>query len=244
MRRKGQHFLVDGKIIEFIVDGAELEREDVVLEIGPGTGNLTEALSARAGQVYAVEVDPALAGDLEGRFSNVEVIRGDALRLDLPEYNKVVSNLPYQISSKITLRLLQRPFDLAVLMYQREFVKRLIALPGSKAYGRLAVNAAYYSLVEVLCTVPRTAFQPRPNVDSAIVRLRPNLKRPPVDSRIFEELTRTLFTMRRKKCGKVLAAMAPGAADVVDQAVLEKRPEELTLDEVVVLASALSEAVS
>ncbi|NYT02310.1 MAG: ribosomal RNA small subunit methyltransferase A [Methanosarcinales archaeon] len=244
MRRKGQHFLVDGAIIDCIVDGAKLSRKDVVLEIGPGTGNLTEALAARAGRVYAVEVDPELAGELEGRFSNVEVICKDVLRLDLPDYNKVVSNLPYQISSKITLRLLQRPFDLAVLMYQREFVKRLTALPGSRAYGRLSINAAYYSSVELLCSVPRTAFKPVPNVDSAVVRLRPNLDRPPVDQGAFEELTRTLFTMRRKKSGKALAALAPGAVELADPAVMEKRPEELTLDEVVGLANALSGALS
>ena len=100
-----------------------------MLEIGPGTGNLTEALAARAGRVYAVEIDPDLAAQLSGRFSNVQVINGDALKVELPHYNKIVSNLPYQISSKITYRLLSRPFETAVLMYQWEFARRMTRSP-------------------------------------------------------------------------------------------------------------------
>ncbi len=118
MKKKGQHFLVDRAVAERIANYAELKHDDRVLEIGPGTGNLTELLAAHAARVYAVEVDPNLAADLWGRFPNVQVINADALTVELPDYNKVVSNLPYQISSKITYRLLSRPFELAVLMYQ------------------------------------------------------------------------------------------------------------------------------
>ena len=144
-----------------------------MLEIGPGTGNLTEALAARAGRVYAVEVDPDLAAQLAGRFSNVQVINADALTVELPDYNKIVSNLPYQISSKITYRLLSRPFELAVLMYQREFAQRMTATAGSKEYGRLAMVVGFFCQVEILENVPKTAFRPVPQVNSAIVRLRP-----------------------------------------------------------------------
>ena len=132
MRRKGQNFLVDRDVLSRIADYAELNPTDRILEIGAGTGNLTEVLSRRAGRVYAVEVDSGLAAGLKGRFANVVVISGDALKVELPDYNKVVSNLPYQISSKITYRLLSKPFDLAVLMYQKEFAKRLIACAGDR----------------------------------------------------------------------------------------------------------------
>jgi 16S rRNA (adenine1518-N6/adenine1519-N6)-dimethyltransferase len=147
MRRIGQNFLVDRDVLSRIADYAELNPADSILEIGAGTGNLTEVLSRRAGRVYAVEVDGGLAMGLKGRFANVKVIEGDALKVELPDYNKVVSNLPYQISSKITYRLLSKPFDLAVLMYQREFAKRLIAAPGTAGYGRLSMVVGHYAIV-------------------------------------------------------------------------------------------------
>ena len=126
-----------------------------MLEIGPGTGNLTEALAARAGRVYAVEIDPDLAAQLSGRFSNVQVINADALKVELPDYNKIVSNLPYQISSKITYRLLSRPFEMAVLMYQWEFAMRMTAAAGSEEYGRLAMVVGFFCRIEILEKVPR-----------------------------------------------------------------------------------------
>jgi 16S rRNA (adenine1518-N6/adenine1519-N6)-dimethyltransferase len=112
MRKKGQHFLIDRGIVERIAGYAELSPDDRVLEIGPGTGNLTEVLAAHAGRVYAIEVDPDLARELQelqDRLQNVVIVKGDALKVELPDYNKIVSNLPYQISSKITYRLLSRP---------------------------------------------------------------------------------------------------------------------------------------
>lgn len=242
MKKLGQHFLVDRRVLSRIGDYASLAEEDRVLEIGPGTGNLTEVLSARSGTVFAVEVDPALALCLEGRFPNVEVIRGDALRVPLPDYNKIVSNLPYQISSKITFRLLERPFDLAVLMYQREFAERMVASPGTKDCGRLTLNVALRAEAEILERVPRGAFRPRPKVESAIVRLRPREKRIPVDEKVFDNLTRGLFSMRRKKVKKSLAMMrVPSDALLrIDPDLLERRPQELSLEDVVNLAKIIS----
>ena len=160
--RLGQHFLTDRSVLERIVSFAEIKREDRVLEIGPGTGILTKALAARAGSVYAVEVDPDLAAQLLGCAPNVLVINADALTVILPDYNKIVSNLPYQISSKISYRLLSRPFELAILMFQKEFAERMMALPGSKDYGRLAMIAGFFCQIEILEGVPRTAFRPVP----------------------------------------------------------------------------------
>jgi 16S rRNA (adenine1518-N6/adenine1519-N6)-dimethyltransferase len=242
LKKLGQHFLVDRRVLSRIGDYAYLSEEDRVLEIGPGTGNLTRVLSERTGTVFAIEVDPALASSLEGRFMNVVVIRGDALKVPLPDYNKIVSNLPYQISSKITFRLLERPFDLAVLMYQREFAERMVASPGTKDYGRLTLNVSLRAEAEILEFVPRGAFRPMPQVESAIVRLRPRETRIPVDEKVFDDLTRGLFSMRRKKVKRSLAAMKV-SFDVlsgIDPDLLDKRPQELTLEEVVDLARAVS----
>jgi 16S rRNA (adenine1518-N6/adenine1519-N6)-dimethyltransferase len=242
MRRKGQSFLVDRSVLERIADYAELTPRDVVLEIGPGTGNLTEVLSRRAGQIFAVEVDPGLAADLKGRLENVSVIKGDALKLEFPEYNKIASNLPYQISSKITLKLVTKPFDLAVLMYQREFARRLLAQPGTPKYGRLAMVVGHYAKAELLELVPRRAFLPQPSVGSAIVILRPRPERPVVDEGIFLRLVTGLFRFRRKKVRNALESMgiSEEALGGLDASILEKRPEELAPDEVARMAQKIS----
>ncbi len=234
--KKGQHFLIDQSLLERIADYADLNLSDRVLEIGPGTGNLTEVLASRAGKVYAIEVDPGLAADLNGRFPDVRVIKGDALKAELPEYNKAVSNLPYQISSKITLRLLSRPFEVAVLMYQQEFAKRMTAKPGTDRYGKLAMVVGYLGTAEILEAVPRSSFRPVPAVKSAVVRLRP--KQHEVDAAEFIKLAEGLFSSRRKKIKKALLAMGIPKERLIklDASLLEKRPEDLTPDEAAGLA--------
>jgi len=232
MRRIGQNFLVDCGVLSRIADYAELNPADNVLEIGAGTGNLTEVLSRRAGRVYAVEVDGGLAAELKGRFANVKnvkVIDGDALKVELPDYNKVVSNLPYQISSKITYRILSKSFDLAVLMYQKEFAKKLIATPGTTAYGRLSMVAGHYARAEILEYVSRTAFRPSPRVGSAIVRLRPRSDRLDVNHESFMRLATGLFSHRRKKLGPALEAMGVSREDFaeLDRSILGRRAEEI-----------------
>ncbi len=238
----GQHFLIDRDATERIASYAEIGREDKVLEIGPGPGNLTEELAYRAGQVYAVEIDPDLAARLSGRFSNVQVINADALKVELPHYNKIVSNLPYQISSKITYRLLSEPFGTAVLMYQWEFAKRMTAAPGSEEYGRLAMTVGFFCRIEILEKVSKMAFRPVPQVDSAVVRLVPRSDRPKVDPAEFMRLAEGLFNNRRKKVKKGLAAMGAGRRVLaeLEVALLEKRPEELTPDEAASLVGAIS----
>ena len=229
MRRKGQNFLVDREVLSRIADYAELNSADSILEIGAGTGNLTEVLSHRAGKVYAVEVDRGLAVGLKGRFANVVVIEGNALKVELPDYNKVVSNLPYQISSKITYRLLSKPFDLAILMYQREFAKRLISAPGTEGYGRLSMVTGHYARAEILESVSRTAFRPNPQVGSAIVRLRPRPDRLDVNHETFMRLATGLFSHRRKKLGPALEAMGVSrdALAELDESILDHRAEEI-----------------
>jgi 16S rRNA (adenine1518-N6/adenine1519-N6)-dimethyltransferase len=240
----GQHFLIDRDITERIASYAEIGRKDHVLEIGPGPGNLTESLASRAGQVYAVEIDPDLAEQLSGRVSNVQVINEDALKVELPYYNKIVSNLPYQISSKITYRLLSQPFETAVLMYQWEFARRMTAAAGSEEYGRLAMTVGFFCRIEILDKVSKMAFRPVPQVDSAVVRLRPRSDRPEVDevgAAALIRLAEGLFNNRRKKVKKGLAALGAGrrALAELDSALLERRPEELTPDEAASLVVAL-----
>jgi 16S rRNA (adenine1518-N6/adenine1519-N6)-dimethyltransferase len=238
----GQHFLMDRAAIMRIASYADLQQQDRVLEIGPGPGNLTEALASRAGRVYAVEIDPDLAAQLSGRFSNVQVINGDALRVELPDYNKIVSNLPYQISSRITYRFLSRPFETAVLMYQWEFARRMAAAAGSGEYGRLAMAVGFFCRIEILEKVSKMAFRPVPQVDSAIVRLQPRLDRPEVDPADFLRLVEGLFNNRRKKVKKGLAALGASAQAMaeLDADLLERRPEDLTPDEAASLVGAIT----
>ena len=207
-KRVGQYQVVDSTLLERMVGYAELSRDDMVLEIGAGIGNLTLLLAARAGKVIAVERDRKLIKVLGERLSghsNVERLCGDALRIELPKFNKVVANLPYGISSDITFKLLEHGFELAVLMYQREFAERLAAKPGSDDYSRLTVNAYYRTSVELLGEVLPKAFFPQPKVTSAIVRLRP--REPPFkakNEKVFFNVIRALFQHRRQRVRNAL----------------------------------------
>ena len=207
-KRSGQYHVIDPIVLEKMVDHAHLSREDVVLEIGAGIGNLTRLLAQRAGKVISIERDRRFVEILREQLrgcSNVQIIYGDALRIGLPKFNKVVANLPYGISSDITFRLLEHEFELAVLMYQWEFAKRLVAKPGSDDYSRLTVNTYYRARVELLGEVSPEAFVPKPKVTSAIVRLSP--RKPPFkvsDEKIFLDVVRALFQHRRQRVRNAL----------------------------------------
>ena len=207
-KRAGQHHVVDLTVLEKMVDHAHLSREDVVLEIGAGIGNLTRLLAQCAGEVISIERDMRLIKILHGQMrglANVQIVHGDALRVELPKFNKVVANLPYGISSDITFRLLEHKFELAVLMYQQEFAERLVAKPGSSDYSRLTVNAYYRAHVELLGEVPPEAFVPQPKVTSAIVRLSP--REPPFEvknEQMFFSVIRALFQHRRQRVRNAL----------------------------------------
>lgn len=207
-KRAGQHHVVDLTVLEKMVDHAHLSREDVVLEIGAGIGNLTRLLAQCAGEVISIERDMRLIKILHGQMrglANVQIVHGDALRVELPKFNKVVANLPYGISSDITFRLLEHKFELAVLMYQQEFAERLVAKPGSSDYSRLTVNAYYRAHVELLGEVPPEAFVPQPKVTSAIVRLSP--REPPFEvknEQMFCSVIRALFQHRRQRVRNAL----------------------------------------
>jgi len=204
---KDQHFLVDDRVLDRLPGYADevVDLADAhVLEIGAGTGALTDRLLATADRVTAVERDPDLAAFLREEFGDaveagrLTVVEGDALEVDLPEFDVSVSNLPYGASSEIAFRLLplDRPL---VLMFQQEFAERMAADPGTDDYGRLSVTAGHYADVEVVETVPRQAFDPQPRVESAVVRTAPRDPDYEVPSDdFFLRFLKAVFTQRRK----------------------------------------------
>jgi 16S rRNA (adenine1518-N6/adenine1519-N6)-dimethyltransferase len=243
--KKDQHFLIDKQVLERIIEYGQLYRSDTVLEIGAGYGNLTAKLAKKAGKVIAIEVDPELAPSIK-KVENVEVIIGDALIEKFPHFNKVISNLPYSISSPVTFKLLQHGFELGILMYQHEFAKRLVASPGNKDYGRLSIAVQYLAQVDILEVVSRHAFSTPPEVDSAIVRVVP---RPPPykvrDVDFFMKFITAAFSQRRKKLRNAIlnnAAMLgikETALEKLPQDIIEQRAETLSPEELAKLADLL-----
>jgi len=208
LRRLGQNFLIDKTARDLIVNSADLSRSDVVLEVGPGTGFLTEALLARAGKVIVVEKDPRLVRLLKRKHRvnrRLRIIEGDVLKAKLPRFNKVVCSPPYYISSRLVLLLVSKRFRKAVLTLQKEFAERLAAKPGSPDYGRISVMVQHKSSVQVAGVIRRDSFRPVPSVDSAVVVIQRRRAEVPVRSeRVFSDMVRFLFTQRRKKAKKVL----------------------------------------
>ena len=225
--KKDQHFLVDEHVLSRIIEYGRLNSSDTVLEIGAGYGNLTEKLAVKAGKVIAIEADAQLAASLN-RWKNVEVMIGDALKTEFPPFNKVISNLPYSISSPVTFKLLRCRFDLGILMYQHEFAKRMVALPNSKDYSRLSIAVQYYADIEILEVVPSSAFSTPPQVNSALVKLVP---RPPPykvkDEGFFMKFITAAFSQRRKKLRNAIINNAGflGIRNIADA--LKKLPAEL-----------------
>jgi 16S rRNA (adenine1518-N6/adenine1519-N6)-dimethyltransferase len=225
-RELGQHFLIDSNLLEVIARAAELDADDVVLEIGGGLGVLSEHLAERAAHVHVVEVDPRLEPALREALDphpNTTLHLGDAMRLDLaalaPPPGKVVANLPYGIAATAILRTIEElpGCRLWVAMVQREVGERLAAAPGSAAYGAPSVMAQLACEVSVLRPVSRTVFHPVPNVDSVLVRLRRRPEGGDVPAGL-RGLVRRAFAHRRKALAGSLALSAGGQAQVRDRA--------------------------
>jgi 16S rRNA (adenine1518-N6/adenine1519-N6)-dimethyltransferase len=206
-KRKGQNYLVDENVLSKIIKYAKLSKKDTVLEIGAGIGTLTIPLAEKAGKVIAVEQDKKIAAILIKRINdlhitNVDVITGDATKIEFPTFNKVVSNLPYQISSPITFKILEYNFELAILMYQLEFAQRMVAVPGDSNYSRLSVMMHFNANVHMLFNVSKNVFLPKPKVSSAVIKLTPK-KVVETDKFVFN-VTRALFQHKRKKVRNAL----------------------------------------
>ena len=269
-KKFGQNFLIDTHVLEKIVDAADIGKDDLVLEIGPGIGTVTQYLCEAARQVIAVEIDRKLIKilrDTLSAYDNVEVINEDILKVDIAalveEKNggkpiKVVSNLPYYITTPIIMTLLEKrvPVTDMTLMMQEEVARRMQAVPGSKDYGALSLAVQYYSVPYIAAFVPQNCFMPRPNVGSAVVNLKCH-KEPPVkvrDEELMFKLIKASFAQRRKTLqnGLTNSAELDFTKEKITEAILKMqetlgmkqnpliRGETLTLKEFACLSDILS----
>ena len=264
-KKFGQNFLIDSNVLESIIRGAEITKDDFVLEIGPGIGTMTQYLCEAARQVVAVEIDKMLIPILEdtlSEYDNVEVINQDVLKVDIKslaeEKNngkpiKVVANLPYYITTPIIMGLFESgvPIDSITIMVQKEVADRMQTGPGSKDYGALSLAVQFYATAKVILNVSATCFMPRPNVDSAVIKLTRH-KEPTVnvaDEKLMFKIIRASFNQRRKTLVNGLKN-SPELSFSKEQIVkaIEKigkpetiRGEALTLEDFAELANAFTE---
>jgi 16S rRNA (adenine1518-N6/adenine1519-N6)-dimethyltransferase len=252
--RLGQNFLTDARVLDQIVAAAGIGPDDLVLEIGPGLGTLTQRLARAAGKVLAVELDRNLV-EILGKtvvemHPNVEVVQGDAARIDLHsllaerlsagQKAKVAANLPYYITTPLVMRLLEEelPLDQIVVMVQKEVADRMVAPPGGKDYGALSVAVQYYTEPRIAVKVSRGAFLPPPEVDSAVVSMKIRTE-PPVDApkKDFFRVVKAAFGQRRKALGNALAGGLGMDKASLQQALVRagidpgRRGETLSLEE-------------
>ena len=258
-KRWGQHFLVDRNILNKVVQTARIGKEDGVLEIGPGLGEMTLALARQAKRVITVEIDPRLVEILKGKtrnHPNVEVLQGDILKIDLSHLAaeeisplRVIANLPYQISTPLLFRLIEsrRLFSALTLMVQKEVAERMVAMPGQKDYGPLTVFVQMAAHCAIRFFVKPSAFYPPPRVDSAVIHITWR-KRPLVEDQEeewFKRVVKGALGYRRKTlCNALKHSGIPLPEDVerrmggiaIDPG---KRPETLSIEEFAALAKAL-----
>ena len=241
---RDQHFLIDERVLDRIPQHAADADFDLthVLEIGPGTGALTDRLLAVADHVTAIEQDGNLVSFLQTEFTDdianrrLTIIQGDALEVPLPDVTATVANLPYSISSPVLFRLLPLGIPLLV-MVQREFGERMAASPGTADYGRLSVSSQHFAAVEIIETVPPSVFEPSPMVDSVLVRTLPRQPAYTVpDDELFLRCIRAIFTQRRKTVRNAIRNTThisgiTKAAEVIDhlpESLLSQRPGDLS----------------
>ncbi len=214
-KKFGQNFLIDANILENIIMAAGVNKDDCVLEIGPGIGTMTQYLCENAREVVAVEIDkkliPILQEDTLSSYNNITIINEDILKVDVnaivQKKNggkpiKVVANLPYYITTPIIMGLFEShvPLESITIMVQKEVAERMQVGPGTKDYGALSLAVQYYAKPEVMMTVPASCFMPRPNVDSAVIKLTRH-EHPPVqiqDEKLMFNIIRAAFNQRRK----------------------------------------------
>lgn len=190
-----------------MIEKSAIRPTDVILEIGPGTGNMTVKILEKAKKVIACEIDPRLVSELQKRVqgtpmqAKLQILVGDVLKNpELPFFDLCIANVPYQISSPLVFKLLlHRPFfRCAVLMFQREFAQRLVAKPGDKLFCRLSINTQLLARVDLLMKVGKNNFKPPPKVESSVVRLEPRNPPPPINFTEWDGLTRIAFLRKNK----------------------------------------------
>ncbi len=260
----GQNFLIDENALNKIIDGAEINEKDNIIEIGPGIGVMTYEMATRAKKVLAVEIDsfliPVLSDTLY-EFDNVEVINSDVLKLDLnalikekfDSKPKVVANLPYYITTPIVMSLLENDINVSdiVVMVQKEVADRMIAKPSTKDYGALSVAVQYYSDPEIITTVSPASFNPQPKVSSSVIRLK--IKENELDiinKKVFFNVVKDAFSKRRKT---LLNALSSGILKVPKDTLKEvfeitainpqRRGETLSIEEFALLSNEISKKI-
>ena len=232
----GQNYLIDKNKRNQIIGFGDVDKNDVVLEIGTGIGTLTIELAKKAKKVIAIEQDENICKILTKRLKdekidNVELINDDALKVDFPKFNKIISNLPYQISSPITFKFLEYDFDLAILMYQKEFADRMNGEVGSKNYSRLSAMLYFKCNVETLTNVSAESFIPKPKIDSTVVKLTPKENRISDDDfKIYSNFTKALFQHRNKKIKNALIDSRHIISNI-DKKILKKKLNAIEDDE-------------
>jgi len=246
----GQNFLHDRNLAKWVVDQAKISREDFIVEIGPGLGALTEIALAKGARVLAIEKDKRLVKFLRDKFQggSLEIVHGDALEFDTrilftrPKV-KLLGNLPYYISSQLLIKFLEysSPISLWLFMLQKELAQRLVAVPATRDYGALTLLVQLHYRVEYLRTVRASVFLPKPEVDSALVRIVPRAPRelPACNYTAFEELVRRGFSQRRKQLGKLIRKNMPDWENAAVELGLnpKARAEELSLRQWIALAN-------
>ncbi|RLI70339.1 ribosomal RNA small subunit methyltransferase A, partial [Archaeoglobales archaeon] len=231
-KSKAQHMLHDKRILKKILDYAEVKESDTVLEVGCGTGNLTEFLLRRC-RVVGIEIDREMVKHLKIKFKReinqgrFKLIHANALKIEFPPFNKFVSNIPYKISSPLTFKLFNYNFDLAVVMYQREFAERLCK---PEIYpNKLGIIAKTYCKADILEIVKPSAFKPRPKVESAIVRIKSEPELDVKNREVFEDFIKFIFSRRRKKVDKSIEEWSKmkGVELEIPDGIKNKRVEEI-----------------
>jgi 16S rRNA (adenine1518-N6/adenine1519-N6)-dimethyltransferase len=238
----GQNFLYDPSILNRIIQVAQLHGEDLVVEIGPGTGRLTKMLAEKVKKVVAIELDDKLFAKLKielADYQNVELIHGDALNYsyeNLPQF-KVVSNIPYYITTPIIFRLLKarKNIESMTLTIQKEVAERITAKPGGKDYGVLSLMVQYYAKPKLEFIIPKGAFRPVPKVDSAVVHIK-ILERTSVsvkDEELFFRVIKTAFSQRRKMLSNSLKKIQEDVKEKLVELGIDpnRRPETLSIQE-------------
>ncbi|KAK5050490.1 hypothetical protein LTR84_003771 [Exophiala bonariae] len=202
----GQHVLKNPGVAQAIVDKADLKQSDIVLEVGPGSGNLTVKILEKAKKCIAVELDPRMAAEVTKRVQGtvmgkrLDVVLGDVIKTELPYFDVCISNTPYQISSPLVFKLLATTPSprVCILMFQREFALRLFAKPGDKLYSRLSVNAQMWAKIDHIMKVGKNNFKPPPAVESSVVRIVPKNPRPNISYEEWDGLLRVCFVRKNK----------------------------------------------
>lgn len=207
----GQCFICDYWIVMEEINYANINKNDVVLEIGPGIGTLTEFLAQRANKVIAIEKDLQFKDmllELQKKYNNIDIIYADALNIDFPKFNKVVSNLPFKIALPLVFKILEYNFDVAVVICQERLARRICAKPGQKGYSRLSVQISRVSDTNFLKVIPPSAFYPSPKVASAMIKLKKISSKFKVPSEeFFKEILKFLFAMRENTLQEAISIL-------------------------------------